>query len=234
MKKLLLLIFLFAEHQNIFAQYTRYIIQLKDKAGTPFTIADPLQFLTQRAIDRRVRYNIAIDESDLPITPRYIDSIRATVNVTILNYSKWFNQLSILITDPAALSKINSYPFVVSSSPIAARVQIPTPVKLKPDPPNVASLSMAARPQTPSDIYDYGIAYPQVSLHNAEFLHNQGFKGEGMQLAMMDAGFYHYKSLPTFDSIRNNHQILGTWDFVANEESVDEDYVHGMDCLSTI
>ena len=34
MKKLLIIIFLFAEHSNSFAQYSRYIIQLKDKTGT--------------------------------------------------------------------------------------------------------------------------------------------------------------------------------------------------------
>jgi hypothetical protein len=68
-------------------------------------------------------------------------------------------------------------------------------------------------------------------MHNAEFLHNYGFSGQGMQIALMDAGYYHYKTLPTFDSVRNNNQVLGEWDFVANEASVNEDYVHGMNCF---
>ena len=55
-----------------------------------------------------------------------------------------------------------------------------------------------------------------------------------MQMVMLDAGFYHYLTLPTFDSIRINNQILGTWDFVSNNASVDEDHWHGMQCLSTI
>ncbi len=74
----------------------------------------------------------------------------------------------------------------------------------------------------------------QVQIHNGDFLHNHGFRGEGMQMAVLDAGFYHYLSLPTFDSIRLNNQVLGTWDFVARETSVDEDNYHGMQCLSTI
>ena len=65
-------------------------------------------------------------------------------------------------------------------------------------------------------------------------MHNHGFSGQGMQMAVIDAGFLNYLTIPTFDSIRNNNQILGTWDFVANETSVDEDYLHGMQCLSTI
>ena len=55
-----------------------------------------------------------------------------------------------------------------------------------------------------------------------------------MQMAVLDAGFFHYLTLPTFDSIRNNGQVLGTWDFVAGNASVDEDNSHGMSCLSTI
>ncbi len=85
-----------------------------------------------------------------------------------------------------------------------------------------------------ADYYNYGLSYGQVHLHNGEFLHNRGFRGQGMQMAIMDAGFYHYLSLPTFDSIRNNNQILGTWDFVSGNASVDEDHPHGMNCLSTI
>jgi len=235
MKKFLLFIFLFAAHANTFAQYSRYIILLKDKAGTPYSISNPSQFLTPRSINRRARYNIPVEQSDLPITPAYLDSIRLTSNVTILNVSKWLNQVCIFTTDAAALAKINSFSFVLASAPIAARPQpVITLVNKLLDSTNNPPPYTPATPQNPADLYNYGVAYTQVHLHNAEFLHNHGFSGEGMQLALMDAGFYHYKTLPTFDSIRTNNQILGTWDFVANEASVNEDYVHGMNCFSTI
>lgn len=235
MKKLLIIIFLLGGYTNSFAQYSRYIIQLKDKAGTPFSINTPLQFLSQRAISRRTRYNIGIDQTDLPVTPRYIDSIQLSGNVTILNISKWLNQVCILTTDVAALAKINSFSFVVASSPVAARPQPNiSPVNKQLDPPINPVPATPASPQNPVDIYNYGTAYPQIHLHNAEFLHNLGFRGEGLQLAILDAGFYHYKTLPTFDSARINNQILGTWDFVANEASVNEDHLHGMNAFSTI
>ena len=38
------------------AQFTRYIIKLKDKNGSPYSISDPTAYLSQRAIDRRTRY----------------------------------------------------------------------------------------------------------------------------------------------------------------------------------
>ena len=78
MKKILLILFvsLFGCIAIINAQFSRYIIKLKDKGTNPYSISNPIQYLTQRSIDRRTRYNIAIDSTDLPVTPRYIDSIR--------------------------------------------------------------------------------------------------------------------------------------------------------------
>src|SRR5674476_422439 len=101
MKKLLLIlsIIFIADSANSYAQFSRYIIQLKNKAGTPFFTSNPSRFLSQRSIDRRKRYNISVDESDLPVTPAYIDSIRLSGNVTILNVSKWLNQVCIQTTD---------------------------------------------------------------------------------------------------------------------------------------
>lgn len=217
------------------AQFSRYIIKLKDKGTNPYAINNPSQYLTPRAIQRRLRYNIAIDSTDLPITPRYIDSLRAAGAVTILNSSKWLNQVLIKTSDAAALAKINSYPFVLSSAPIAT---------LLPSAPASNNKFGVTEPGngflTPPvsdnfiDYYNYGKSNGQVKIHKGDFLHNHGFHGEGMQMAVLDAGFFHYLSLPPFDSIRLNNQILGTWDFVSNEASVDEDDKHGMHCLSTI
>ena len=55
-----------------------------------------------------------------------------------------------------------------------------------------------------------------------------------MIIGMLDAGFQNYQTLSAFDSVRANGQILGTWDFVAREGSVNEDDAHGTSCFSTI
>ncbi|MES2850710.1 MAG: S8 family serine peptidase [Bacteroidota bacterium] len=217
------------------AQFSRYIIRLTDKTGTPYSINNPSQFLTQRSIDRRIRYGIAIEETDLPIVPRYLDSIRLAGNVTILNVSKWLNQVCISTTDALALDKINSFDFVISSSAVAARTgvsQIPVNKQLDPPQTNMSATILSA--QNTTDFYNYGSSYDQVHIHNAEFLHNYGFHGQGMQVAVIDDGFANYLTLPTFDSVRNSSRILGTWDFVANNNSVNEDDSHGMKCFSTI
>jgi serine protease AprX len=241
MKKIILLIAIIAAFCNNSFSQTRYIIRLKDKGASPYSFSNPAAFLTNRALQRRTRYNIAIDSADLPVTPGYIDSIRLSGTVTILNTSKWLNQVAIQTTDAAALLKINAFPFVISESPIGARVQLTNmPINKKLDAPyndalyNFSLTGKTTTQNATSDYYSYGQSLGQVHLHNGEFLHNRGFRGEGMQMAVTDAGFYHYLTLPTFDSIRNNNQVLGTWDFVTGNDSVDEDHPHGMYCLSTI
>jgi serine protease AprX len=237
MKKIILFILagLFVVQTDSHAQFSRYIIRLKDKGTNPFTLSNPLQYLTQRSIDRRTRYNIAIDSTDLPVTPRYIDSIRLAGTVTILNASKWLNQVAILTTDAAALVKINSFPFVISTAPVAPLTNLQdNPVNKKLDADFTDIPDNPAQSLVTADHYSYGMSYGQVHLHNGEFLHNRGFRGQGMHMAVLDAGFLNYLTLPTFDSIRINNQILGTWDFVSRHASVNEDHPHGMNCLSTI
>src|SRR5678816_4855303 len=104
-KIIFLLALCFLIHNPASGQYSRYIVKLADKADNPFTIQNPSAYLSARSIQRRINYNIPIDSSDLPVTPRYIDSIRMSGAVVILNVSKWLNQVAIQTTDAAALAR---------------------------------------------------------------------------------------------------------------------------------
>jgi len=239
MKKIYLLLtcLFLAGGFSAFSQYSRYIIQFKDKKGTPYTLSNPSAYLSAQAIGRRNRYHISIDSTDLPITPAYIDSIRAVPNVSFINGSKWMNQVCIKTTDAAALAKINSFPFVIATSAVAARKAIdavPGPLGRKME--DIEPVN--ARAESPAGVlgnyYNYGNNLPQIHIHQGEYLHNLGFHGEHMTIAVIDAGFYHYLSNPMFDSMRLNNQVLGTYDYVNQKVSVDEENSHGMMCLSTI
>ncbi len=234
MKKHLLLacivIVCFALKSN--AQFTRYVIRLKDKGSSPYALNNPSQYLTARAIARRTRYGIAIDSTDLPVTPRYVDSIRLAGAVTILNTSKWLNQVAIQTSDAAALAKINAFSFVQGSNPVATRPTQQLNQKL--ESVNQSNTSNLSPLNITADHYNYGQSYAQVHIHNGEFLHNRGFRGQGMHMAVMDAGFQNYLTMPTFDSVRSTGQILATWDFVMGNASVNEDNAHGTNCFSTI
>ncbi len=82
--------------------------------------------------------------------------------------------------------------------------------------------------------YNYGPSFRQIDMLNGVCLHNQGYDGAGMVIAVLDAGFWHVDSLPIFDSLRANNQILGTWDFVDNDTNVYDSHTHGMMVLSTM
>lgn len=219
---------------NTEAQFNRHIVKFKDKAGTPFTFSNPSAYLSDRSITRRIKYNLSLDSTDLPITPRYLDSIRSVPNVTLLNKSKWLNQVAIFTTDPAALTKINSFPFVQSVNPIAPRV---TPFNAPSPKFNNETIEQLNNPiivRTQQTNINYGQTFNQVHIHNGEFLHERGFQGEGMIISVLDGGFQTYKTNPAFDSIRINNQVIGEWNFVSNATNTDAFSGHGMNCLSTI
>jgi subtilisin family serine protease len=158
--------------------------------------------------------------------------VRLAGTVTILNISKWLNSVTIQTTDAAALAKINGFSFVQTSSPIAARMASD---RNKFEQEQIQKPSVSHKETgIASDFFDYGSSFAQIHIHNGEFLHNIGLRGEGMQIGMLDAGFQNYLTVRAFDSARANGQFLGTWDFVAKETSVNEDNPHGMQCLSTI
>jgi len=239
MKKLLpLLLLLVATVSESQAQFTRYIVRLKNKSGTPYTLSSPLSYLSQRAIDRRTRYSIAIDSTDLPVTPSYITQIKNVPNVTLLNVSRWLNAVTIQTSDAAAITAINVLPFVQVVTGLAART-----AEVNNTPRNKFGLEhiftdlpvLQRTEQITADYFNYGTSsFNEIHLHNGEFLHNIGLRGQGMQIAMLDNGFNNYTTLKAFDSVNRNGQVLGTWDFVAREQNVANDGSHGMNCFSTI
>ncbi|HEY9663210.1 MAG TPA: S8 family serine peptidase, partial [Allocoleopsis sp.] len=239
MKKILLFFFFLSVLiPGVHAQFTRYVVKFKNKGGgNPYTISNPAAYLSTRALTRRTKYNIPIDSTDMPVTPAYVNQVKAVPNVTLLNTSKWVNGVTIQTSDAAAITTISGFPFVQSVTGMAARMaeegqpghfdkfeQVsdigPTPLR----PGGIAG-----------DYFNYGAqSYAEIHLHNGEFLHNIGLRGQTMQIAMLDNGFNNYTNLKAFDSMNANGQVLGTWDFVARESNVSNDGSHGMNCLSTI
>lgn len=219
------------------AQFSRYLIKLKDKTNSPYSIGNPSAFLSDRAIQRRTRLSIPVDSYDLPVNPAYISQIASVPGVTVLNTSKWLNQVCVRVSDPNAIAAIQLFSFVSTTQGIAPRPRGTNPITQEEDAPDEAFQNFAftnQRPQQPADRFQYGQSYGQVHLHRTEFLHNLGFDGSGMRIAVIDGGFKNYNQLSTFDSVRNSGRIIDTWDFVASKSTVQEEHEHGMYCLSTI
>ncbi len=215
------------------AQFTRYIVRLKHKGNSTYSLSNPAAYLSARALTQRTRYGIALDSADLPISSSQLNQIANIPNLTVLNTSKWLNALAIQTTDATAISTLNGLSFVQLVQGLAARMG-PEPTRDKFEPEADSPIEPTTQRIT-ADYFNYGAnSYREIHLHRGEFLHNIGLRGQGMQIAVLDGGFYNYTTLKAFDSINLNGQVLSTWDFVARNANVAEDHPHGMQCLSTI
>ncbi len=214
------------------AQNSRYIIELTNKQGSIYAVNNAFSYLSAESIQRKKKFNIVIDSTDFPVTPAYLDSIKLSGNVEILNTSKWLNQVLIKTTDQAALAKIRKFAFVKNHYAIAKKLNSGTKDQgiqgMMSKTSNIEDFSNLA------NTLNYGSAGAQIYLHEGEFLHNKGLQGNGIKIAVLDAGFAKYQNIAAFDSLRLNNKILGTWDFVEKSNSVNEDDIHGMWCLSIL
>ena len=222
------------------AQSTRHIVEFTDKKGTQFSLGNPSAYLSAKSIARRTKQKISIDSTDLPLSKTYLDSIAAVPNVVIRNQSKWLNQILIITSDAAALAKINSFPFVKSVKAIAPVARSTEDIIAKKKDQTyelgnelLSRMNNGTKTEGVNDI-QYGGTFNQIHIHEGEYLHNLGFTGDGITIAVLDAGFQAYKTNPALDSMRLQGRVLGEWDYVMNEASVNEDYVHGAYCLSII
>jgi hypothetical protein len=214
------------------AQNSRYIIELTNKQGSIYTVSNAFSYLSAESIQRKKKFNITIDSTDFPVTPAYIDSIKLSGSVEILNTSKWLNQVLIKTTDQAALAKIRKFAFVKNQYAIAKKLNGGT--KEQGLQGEISNLSSLENNSTLANVLNYGNSGSQIYLHEGEYLHNKGLQGNGIKIAVLDAGFAKYQNISAFDSLRLNNKILGTWDFVEKNNSVNEDDIHGMWCLSIL
>ncbi len=199
-----------------------YWVQLKDKKGTISRMNYPEAFLSQRAIDRRNRQHIAIDSTDLTVSPVYLDSLKK-LGFEIVHTSKWLNGATVRTADTALVRKAKTRAFI-------KYIQFTRPAKVL----KSAQSKFEEEANLPYDPANYGSAINQLSQLNGEFLHRQGFRGKGIQIAILDGGFLNVNTYSAFDSLRSSGRILGTRDFVDPTSDIYQQHWHGMSVLSCI
>ncbi len=230
MKRYLLIVFFITISYYSKAQSVgKCVVLLKDKANSPYSITNPSQFLSQAALQRRVKQGISIEASDLPVNPDYIQQIK-NLGVQVRAKSKWLNAVIVVNADQSQLDAIKALPFVKSAS-IAGKMKGKStdPEKLE-----TPLLNKVGKNEKISNTFDYGSSFNQVNMLGGVCMHNQQFTGKNMTIAVLDAGFLHADTLAVFDSIWMNHQVLGTRDFDTGDTMVFEDHNHGTSVLSCI
>ena len=213
---------------------TCYRISLSDKNNSPYSISNPSVFLSQRALDKRARFNIAITEQDFPVNPQYIQQIKAIdANIQVLCTSKWMNTVTVYCPDSTKPATISALPFVTNVLPVADYDLQGMKKQLQTFENNYVSIVSNPAKDSMADL-DYGEGYRQIALHNGHLLHKEGFLGNGMLIAVFDAGWTGVDTSVYFHPLFENGQILGTRDLIPGRHNVFEGHYHGTIVSSTM
>lgn len=206
-KKLLAfaLIFVFTCYASAQQTY-KYVVRFTDKNGSGYTLDNPSEYLSTRALERRARQNISIDSLDLPVNPYYLQQLREA-GLVVRNCSKWKNCAS--VDADSSISDWSRFPFVAE----ATCYYIEDPFQF--------GGRFSSGWQMPRPAYDtlysesyYGLGIRQISQLNGIGLHREGFQGEGMLIGVCDVGFPGIDTLVLFDSLRNDGRLIARRDFV--------------------
>lgn len=208
-----------------------FMIKFSDKNGNGFSIQSPEAFLSPRAIQNRQTRGISIIEQDLPINQNYVSQIAAT-GVTIIGKSKWLNSVAVLVNSPNQLAQIMQLPFVVGNSSLNRTYNLNNGLENKFELEKFYDFSQTQSRNSNISMFDYGNGYGQINMINGIPIHESGYRGQGMLIAVLDAGFPGVDTIPAFDSLRNENRILSTYDFVNRNSYVYSYNSHGTSTLS--
>jgi len=222
--------------------YFKYLIHLNDKNGTPFSIDKPEAFLSAKAIERRKKQGAVIDETDLPVTPAYIEKIASVKNVKVLYASKWLNGVVVQVSHEYDVDPIEDFAFVKKVQLLGKYTKKEVEKDKKPAKDDFNEDAGESAKEVESvriDLTDimkrgYGRAYYQNRMINMLKVHDMGYYGEGMTIAVIDGGFKNYYRHRAFDSLRANNQIIGHRNFVNDDTTINNNGSHGMSVLSCI
>ncbi len=202
---------------------------LKDKPNSEYFISNPLKMLSAKAIERRNKQNIKLDEKDVPIDNFYYNLINSSFGFNVMAKSKWLNALHI----KAPIKFINT---LKNKKNIISKIEFADKSLNQ----NTKSLQISNNISHKNKFenitinYNYGETLIQINMLKTDFLHNNGFTGKGITMAIIDAGFPNVNTLQAFEKIRNNNQILGGYDFVNRKPYFYTGHSHGTHVLSTI
>ena len=194
-------------------------VSLLDKQGCGYSLQMPEAFLSQRAIERRIRQRLQLDSTDLPLSKLYLDKIAAR-GVRIVSQSKWNNSVLVFGDSLALLKSLGDLSFV-------RNIEF---VYIEPD-----SLKEFECPRRT-------VAFPELDgtdnatalqLHQIHLdqLHQAGFRGRGMMVAVLDGGFQYADHIPALKRINK----IGERDFVfPPSHNIYREHSHGMKVLSVM
>jgi serine protease AprX len=196
-----------------------YRVYFKDKGDVSPSSVSPESLLSPRAISRRVKNGISVpDLNDLPVSANYLAQV-SSKGFTIHCTSKWMNTGLFKTQNQADINLILALPFVnevkivkepVTKSNYSGKLDFQ--VRAAEDPPYDSPLTML----------------------NGKSLHNSGFDGSGILIAVLDGGFIKADLIPSLNGLRARRGIKGKRDFVSGGIEVYGYHYHGTAVLSVL
>ena len=200
-------------------------VYFTDKNGNGYQINQPEDFLSQRSIDRRAWQSLGVDHRDLPVNGDYVQELK-DMGVQVRHISRWLNGIAMVDADSTLFLQVLAKPYTdtVPWFPETDDIYLPgKPGGNRFDPP------LETAPE-----YDYGVAREQVTMLQMDHLHDLGYTGKGVWIAVLDGGFKNVDSLPSFEPMIAEGRLLGTRNFVNDTSVFRERSAHGMNVLSTM
>ncbi|MFT5570933.1 MAG: serine protease AprX, partial [Cyclobacteriaceae bacterium] len=199
----------------------RFFVYFSSKSDTPFDVSQPSQFLSEKSIERRQKQGISITDQDLPVDPVYVSSLRNR-GIEVFHTSKWFNG-AIIQVDSSQISIVTSFDFVDSVAFIAKgerlggqQADYEMPSSFAPSPGAVTS------------------SIRQSEVLDVPRMHEQGYTGDGMTIAVLDGGFIGGDAFEPFAHVFINGHFLEGKDLVTGSNDPFQYSGHGTAVWSTI
>lgn len=193
-----------------------------DAPNYPYSLDEPRAFLSDRALARRARQGIPVDQLDLPVAPAYVAAINALEGFRVVHTSRWLNGATVSIADSAvSLEPLWGLGFVSE----VRRVEAGEGDGGAPGPQALEG------PLSPAD---YGAGWDPLAQLGGEPLHALGFRGEGLWIGVLDAGFENVPTLDVFAEARDQGRIREGRDIVGSTQGVYAHHRHGTMVLGTM
>jgi len=195
-----------------------FYVQFTDKNNSPYSLSNPSAYLSARSIERRAHRASTYDSTDLPINPVYLQQVEA-LGIHVHCRSKWLNGATVLLTDTSKMSLVRALSFVKFVQYTGL---------------NNGATPFSSKKKMVKASSNYGNATTQIDQLNGKYLHNLGFRGKGITIAVIDAGFNNVNVNHAFDSLRFYNRILGSKDIINPTSNIYAEDAHGANVLSTM
>lgn len=211
MKKIFLFAIVFCTFLGFAQAQNMYWVFFTDKNNTTF---DPYTYFDAKAIERyQVNHADLYDITNYPVNQEYENAVNAATT-EFIGESRWLNAVAVTATEDQ-IALVRELPFVARVQEIASE----------------ASTTQAPVFTQTSALYP---GMKQVSLMEGEKFQQRGINGKGVRIAVFDGGFPDVDTHHAFKHLRDNHQIIKTWNFANRKENVYGYNAHGRMVLSCI